>query len=155
MKMRSCRRSALLVAATLALFACQSGNKLTIRRNRDGQELKGFRVRSLNGIRDGEKLAAELVVADAQSTLTMRMRLLIGVPPKLESGTYDWEKKDVRENTAGTIRAGYISFLGGQDTPPSLGGTFELISTDGDVSLYQVKVPTTLIDAPGKNKLPK
>jgi hypothetical protein len=147
MMMRSCCRPALLVAATLTLWACQNTNKLTIRRNRDGQELSAYRLRSLEGIRDGEKLGAELVVADAEGTLRMQMRFLIGVPLKLESGRYTWQKKD-QPQTTGAIKADAVTFLGGQNGPPSLGGRFQLMSSDGDVSLYQVKVPTTLIGAP-------
>src|ERR1041385_8329743 len=88
------RRLLMPLAAILTLAACQS-SKLSIRRTRDGQELSSYRLRSLTGIRDGDKLLSEAVVGDNTGTLTMQMKFLIGVPTKLETGNYVWQKKDL------------------------------------------------------------
>jgi hypothetical protein len=144
------RRKATL-ALILTLAGCQS-QKLSIRRTRDGQELTAYRLRSLTGIRDGEKLFSEAVLADDTGTLTMQMRFQIGVPPRLETGKYVWQRKDSPQ-TQGSVRANAITFLGGQDEPPSLGGAFELISDD--VSLYDVRIPPTRVQLPGKSSLPR
>ena len=142
------RRLAPLLAVALSIVACQEANKLTIRRTRDNHEMGSYRVRSLTGIRDGEKLACTLVLGDKDGSLTMVMKFQVGVPTKLESGRYTWTRTDAREALEGTITAGAVSFQGGQDGPPSLGGTFELVGKDVDISLYQVKVPVTRMDAP-------
>jgi len=148
-----CREPALVAALLLALAGCQDTGKLSIRRNRDGQQLKDYRIRSLTGIRDADKLGCELVVADNQDTLTMQMRFQIAVPPRLETGTYVWQRKDAPQ-IKGSVRAATVTFQGNQNGPPSLGGTFQLVSDD--VDLYQVKVPATLMDAPGRSPaLPK
>jgi hypothetical protein len=141
------RRAALALAAILALGACQSA-KLTIRRTRDGQELTTYRLRSLTGIRDGDKLLSEAVMADNDGTLTLQMKFQIGVPTKLEAGNYVWQKKDSPQIQGG-IRATSVLFQGGQDGGPSLGGAFELIAND--VPLYEVRMPSTHVDPVGKN----
>ena len=132
----------------LALTGCQNANKFAIRRNRDGQQLKDYHLRSLTGIRDGDKIGCEMVVAGSQDTLTMQMKFQIGVPPRLETGTYVWQRKNAPE-IKGTVKADAITFQGNQNGPPSLGGTFQLVSDD--VDLYQVRVPATLMDPPGRS----
>ena len=148
MNTRTWLRLLLPIPAILALLACQSVNKLSIRRNRDEQELTAYRIRSLTGLRDGDKLGIELVVADRQDTLTMQMKFQIGVPPTLEAGNYVWLRKYVPP-IQGVIKANAVTFQGNQNGPPSLGGTFQLVSDD--VDLYQVKMPATLMDPPGRS----
>jgi hypothetical protein len=148
MKTTTWHRMALLLAATLTLLACQNASNLTIRRNRDGQTLSTYRLKSLTGIRDGDNLGTELVVGDKDGTLTMQMRFKIGVPPKLESGTYVWQQPGAPQ-TQGTVKADAVIFQGGQNEGPTVGGTFELVAAN-DVSLYQVKLPATHVDLPGK-----
>jgi hypothetical protein len=143
----------MLAALLLILSGCENSGKLTIRRNRDQQMLKDYRLRSLTGIRDGDRLGCELVVTDHQDTLTMQMKFQIAVPPRLETGTYLWQRKDAPQ-IRGNIKAESVTFQGNQNGPPAIGGTFQLVSDD--VDLYQVKVPATLMDAPGRSPaLPK
>jgi hypothetical protein len=149
MKITTWRRTALLLAATLTLLACQNASTLRVRRNRDGQELSTYRLKSLTGIRDGDNLGTELVIGDKDAALTMQMRFKIGVPTKLESGTYTWQQPGAPQ-TQGAVKAEAVIFQGGQNEGPSVGGTFQLVAAN-DVSLYQVKLPATRIDLPGKN----
>jgi len=148
MKRISQGRMTLLLASALALLACQEASTLRIRRNRDGQSLSTYRLKSLTGIRDGENLGTELVLGDQQANLTMQLRFKIGVPTKLESGSYTWQQPGAPQ-TQGIVKADEVIFQGGQDGPPSVGGTFELIVAN-NVALYQVKVPATPIVAPGR-----
>ena len=145
------RRPALLLAAILMLAACQNA-KLSIRRTRDGQQLSTYRLQSLTGIRDGDKLLSEAVMADDTGTLTMQMKFQIGVPTKLEVGNYVWRRKDSPQ-IQGIVRANAVTFQGGQDGPPSLGGAFELIAND--LPLYEVKMPATHVDPVGKSNAPR
>jgi hypothetical protein len=138
------------LAAILALSACQN-TKLSIKRTRDGQELSSYHLRSLTGTRDGDKLFSEMVLADNTGALTMRMKFLIGVPIRLETGDYVWQRTGAPQ-IQGSIRAENVVFQGGQDGPPSLGGSFHLIAND--VPLYDVKVPATPIET-GKNSAPR
>jgi len=150
MPTRIWRRLAVPVAAILAFLACQDA-KLTIKRTRDGQELSSYHLRSMTGTRDGDKLLSEMVIADNSGTLTMRMRFLIGVPIRLETGDYVWQRTGAPQ-IQGTIRAQAVTFQGGQDGPPSLGGSFQLIADD--LPLYDVRVPSTRLDT-GKNSAPR
>jgi hypothetical protein len=143
------RASAVAIALLWIAPGCQNTGKLSIRRTRDNQQLKDYRVRALTGLRDGEKLACELVVGDNQDTLTMQMRFQIGVPPRLETGTYVWQRKNAPQ-IQGNVKAEAVTFQGNQNGPPSLGGTFQLIAKDEELPLYEVKVPSTLMDAPGR-----
>jgi hypothetical protein len=144
------QRPALILAAAIPFLACNAG-KLTVRRTRDGQQLSSYHVQSLTGLRDGDQFRSELVVGDRDGVLTMQMQFRIGVPTKFDSGSYVWKRKDAPE-IQGSVRAAAVTFQGGQDGPPSLGGTFQLVSDD--VSLYEVKLPATHVDAPGKTPLP-
>jgi hypothetical protein len=144
-------RFVLLLAVVLAQAACQSA-KLSIRRTRDGQELTTYQLRSLTGIRDGDRLLSEAVVGDDTGTLTMQMKFQIGVPVRLEAGQYIWQRKDAPQIT-GLIKAASVIFQGGQDGPPALGGTFELIAND--LPLYEVRLPATHVDPLGKNAVPR
>jgi hypothetical protein len=47
------------------------------------------------------------------------------------------------------VKADAVIFQGGQNEGPTVGGTFELVAAN-DVSLYQVKLPATHVDLPGK-----
>jgi len=153
MPTRNWRRLAPPLAALLALLACET-SKLTIKRTRDNQALSSYRLRSMTGMRDGDKLLSEMVVGDNSGTLTMRMKFKIGVPVKLDTGEYVWQRAGAPQ-IQGVVRAENVTFLGGQDGPPSLGGTFQLIANDSSLSLYEVKVPTTVMDPPVKNSVPK
>jgi hypothetical protein len=150
MPTRTRRRLALPLAAILALLACQNA-KLTIRRTRDGQELSSYRLRSITGTRDGDKLVSEMVVGDNSGTLTMHMKFLIGVPIRLETGDYVWQRAGAPQ-IQGSIKAEAVTFQGGQDGPPSLGGSFQLIAND--LPLYDVRVPSTPMDT-GRNSAPR
>jgi len=135
----------------LALSACQNA-KLTVRRTRDGQELKSYHLRSMTGTRDGDQLVSEMVIGDNSGTLIMHMKFKIGVPIRLETGDYVWERAGAPQ-IQGSVRAEAVTFLGGQDGPPSLGGSFQLIAND--LPLYDVKVPSTPINTQGKNSVPR
>jgi hypothetical protein len=91
-------------------------------------------------------------MGDDSGTLTMQMKFQIGVPTKLEEGRYVWQRKDSPQ-IGGVIRATSVTFQGGQDGPPSLGGSFELIAND--VSLYEVRIPATHVEPAGKTGVPK
>lgn len=146
-------RSSAVVLASILFAACQSGSKPMIQRIRDGQDLTSYRLRSVAGARDGDRLRAEVVFAANNSSL-LRMDLLfrIGVPTRLEDGKYHWDQGN--QATQGNVTAKSVTFLGGQSGRPSIGGVFELQSSD--VSLYEIRLPAhelapaqNFIDAPG------
>ncbi len=73
---------------------------------------------SLTGRRDGDRLPVRLVFEASSSNLRMDLLFRIGVPTRLESGQYHWERQD--EVMEGLVRASSVTFLGGQSDNLSL-----------------------------------
>jgi hypothetical protein len=69
------------------------------------------------------------------------MQFVLGAPSKLALGAWQWPRQ---QQTSGTIAARSVTFLGGQDGPPSIGGTFDLLDAGG-AARYRVNLPTTVV----------
>jgi hypothetical protein len=98
----------------------------------------------MRGVRDGDRLAAQAVISDSSSILTLDLHFSIGSPTTLASGSWHWSRPG--RLVSGTVSARSVTFLGGQDGPPSIGGTFELTGADG--SIYRVTLPLTALPRP-------
>jgi hypothetical protein len=94
----------------------------------------------VHGIRDGDHLAAQVSITDITSVLTLDLHFAIGSPTTLESGKWTWSLPGEWLN--GTVAARSVTFLGGQDGPPSIGGVFDLT---GAFSTYRVTLPLTAL----------
>ncbi len=70
--------------------------------------------------------------------LTRDLRFRIGVPTRLEEGSYLWQQADTV--LRGPVKQVSATFLGGQAGRPSIGGTFELMSPEGE-RVYEVRIP--------------
>ena len=105
-------------------------------------DLSLFKLYSLRGTRDGDRLQAQAVFTDSSSILTMEMHFAIGSPTTLESGTWQWTRNN--QLLSGSISARSVTFLGGQDGPPSIGGLYDLRDSGG-VARYRVAIPTTAL----------
>ena len=104
------------------------------------EDLSLFRLQFVRGTRDGDRLATVALISDSSSSLTIDMHFAIGSPTKLESGFWHWTRNN--QNASGDISARSVTFLGGQDGPPSIGGSFDLLNTDG-LRVYRVNIPVT------------
>jgi hypothetical protein len=104
------------------------------------ENLSLFTLHSLHGTRDGDRLRTQAVFSDSSSMLTMELRFVIGSPTTLESGAWNWARNN--QMLSGAVAARSVTFLGGQDGPPSIGGTFDLLGSDG-AARYRVIVPLT------------
>jgi hypothetical protein len=105
------------------------------------EDLSRFTVQSVRGVRDGDHLAAQVLVSDSSSILTLELHFAIGSPTTLDSGEWRWSRAGSLLN--GTVSARSVMFLGGQDGPPSIGGTFDL--TGADNATYRVTLPLTVL----------
>jgi hypothetical protein len=103
-------------------------------------DLSLFKLHSLRGTRDGDRLQALAVFSDSSSILTLEMRFAIGSPTTLESGIWRWSRSN--QMLGGTVAARSVMFLGGQDGPPSIGGTYDLRDSGG-TARYRVTIPVT------------
>ena len=104
------------------------------------RDLSLFKLQSLRGTRDGDRLAAKVMFSDSSSILTLDMNFAVGSPTRLASGAWQWTRD--AQVSSGVVSAQSVTFLGGQDGPPSIGGTFQLLNPDGK-PLYRVRVPVT------------
>ena len=104
------------------------------------ENLSLFKIGSLRGTRDGDRLNTQAMLTDSSGILTLDMRFTIGSPMTLESGTWRWARSTGL--MSGAVAARSIAFLGGQDGPPSFGGRFDLLGPDG-AARYRVSIPTT------------
>ena len=105
------------------------------------EDLSRFTIQSVHGVRDGDHLAAQVLISDSSSILTLDLHFAIGSPTTLESGTWRWSRPAGLLN--GTVSARSVTFLGGQDGPPSVGGTFDLNGAGG--AAYRVNLPLTVL----------
>lgn len=104
------------------------------------EDLSLFKLQFVRGIRDGDRLATQALISDSSSNLTLDMRFAVGSPTKLDSGSWLWTRNN--QNFSGNISARSVTFLGGQDGPPSIGGSFDLVNSDG-LAVYRVNIPVT------------
>lgn len=138
--------------ALLTILALASGcaRKRPVLEDLVGREdLSSFKIHSVTGVRDGDKLSAQVLISDSSSILTLDLHFAIGSPTTLASGTWQWSRSSGRKS--GLIAANSITFLGGQDDGPSIGGTFELTGTPNS---YRVNLPLTVLPRVIKQRNP-
>lgn len=128
-------------ASILLLAGCAQREKPPLEDLSGHENLAGFKIQAVRGVRDGDRLAAQVWISDSSSILTLDLHFAIGSPTTLASGTWRWSRTG--ELLDGTVEARAVTFLGGQDDGPSIGGTFDLVS--GGNSLYRVNLPLTVL----------
>src|SRR5581483_9495641 len=131
------KRSVALITALLVLYGCARRQRRVLEDLSGREDLSRFTIQSERGVRDGDKLAAQLVISDSSSILTLDLHFAIGSPTTLASGTWRWSRPG--RLLTGTVSARSVTFLGGQDGPPSIGGSFDLRGDGG--ALYRVTLP--------------
>ena len=141
------RLSWLVCSALFLLPHCQNIEEATIENLQEESTLADYQMISLTGRRDGDRLPVQLVFEGSSSSLRMDLLFRIGVPTRLESGQYHWERQD--EVLQGFVRASSVTFLGGQSDNPNLGGVFQLFSASG-VPIYKVTLPTSEVKRPNR-----
>jgi len=135
------RSSSKVLFCALLLAAC-GAKRPAVEDLATHADLSLFKLHSLRGTRDGDRLQAQAVFSDSSSILTMEMHFAIGSPTTLESGTWQWARNN--QMLSGSVSARSVTFLGGQDGPPSIGGVYDLRDTSG-VARYRVAIPTTAL----------
>lgn len=131
------RRSVGLLAIVLSLCACAHPDRRPLQDLSGREDLSRFTIQSERGVRDGDKLAVQVVISDSSSILTLQLNFAVGSPTTLRSGSWRWSRPG--QLLQGAVSARSVTFLGGQDGPPSIGGTFDL--TGSSAALYRVTLP--------------
>jgi hypothetical protein len=129
------------LTSCLLTIDCAHANRAPLQDLSGHEDLSGFKIQSVRGVRDGDRLAAQVMISDSSSILTLDLHFAIGSPTTLQSGNWRWSRS--AGLLSGTVSARSVTFLGGQDGPPSIGGTFDLSGTDG--STYRVTLPLTVL----------
>jgi hypothetical protein len=133
------RRGVLILCAALA--SCAPSERRPLQDLSGHQDFYHFTLQSVHGVRDGDRMAVQVLISDSSSFLTLDLHFAIGSPTTLQSGDWRWSRPGRLLN--GTISARSVTFLGGQDGPPSIGGTFDLAGASG--ALYRVTIPLTVL----------
>ena len=133
-------RGCMLVLCIAACTACARREQPPLQDLATGQNLSAFRIQSTRGVRDGDRLAAQVMISDSSSILTLDLHFAIGSPTTLESGTWRWARSGPL--LTGTVAARSVTFLGGQDDGPSIGGVFDLTGGGQDL---RVTLPLTVL----------
>jgi hypothetical protein len=133
-------RSKLVCCALLV--ACGGTKRASVEDLTAHENLSLFQLHSLRGTRDGDRLQAQAVFSDSSSILTMELNFAIGSPTQLGSGTWRWSRNN--QMMSGAISARSVTFLGGQDGPPSIGGAYDLLDSGGNAR-YRVTIPVTAL----------
>jgi hypothetical protein len=124
----------------LLLAGCAHVNRAPLQDLSGHEDLSAFKIQSVRGVRDGDRLAAQVLISDSSSILTLDLHFAIGSPTTLQSGNWRWSRQG--HLIEGTASARSVTFLGGQDGGPSVGGTFDLT---GASSMYRVTLPLTVL----------
>jgi hypothetical protein len=140
-----------LLCVLLLTGACGGSRHTGVSDLSGREDLSHFRLDSLRGTRTGDHLETEATFTDGPSVLTMNARFIIGTPTALESGTWRWTRSARIES--GPVAARSVTFLGGQSGPPSIGGTFDLLVSDGPAR-YRVTIPVSELRAHLKHVQP-
>jgi hypothetical protein len=127
--------------ALLFLTACSGSKRQAVEDLSQHEDLSLFKLQSVRGTRDGDRLAAHAMFSDSSSMLTVDLHFAIGSPTRLESGTWRWTRTG--GVSSGEVSSRSVTFLGGQDGPPSIGGSFELLGSGGGTPLFRVNFPVT------------
>jgi len=136
----------LLTAVSVALLVnCGGPGSPVIIDVSDGREIPDYRLLSVTGSRDGDRLPVEIVLEGPHGSLSLTLLFQVGVPTRLESGEYEWARDS--GTFEGPVKERSVTFLGGQSDRPNLGGAFELLDESGK-PLFRVTIPTHPVTKP-------
>jgi hypothetical protein len=113
------------------------------------ENLSAYTLNLVRGHRDGDVLDAHAGFSDGMASLILDLRFTVGSPTTLRSGRWNWARNG--HLSGGSVAARSVMFLGGQNGPPSIGGSFDLLDSSG-AAAYRVSIPTTELEvrAPGE-----
>ena len=142
----SLRRYFLFVCALLAMCGCGGPKRAGVEDLRGRENLTQYKLESLRGVRDGDRLHAQATFTNAATPLVIDMQFAVGPRTILRAGEWHWNRNGAAES--GRVRARSVTFLGGQSGAPSIGGRFDLL-TDSGAARYRVTIPVSQLARDG------
>src|SRR5580658_6261148 len=106
------RRGVLILC--LAFVSCAPSERRPLQDLSGHRDLYRFVLQSVHGVRDGDRMAVQVLISDSSSFLTLDLHFAIGSHPTLQSGPWRWSSPD-GSSREGTVSARSVTFLGGQD----------------------------------------
>jgi hypothetical protein len=139
-----CRAGVLL--SVLWLSSCGPANPGLERfEEREWIELGPVVVESVSGQRRGANVEATGVFRLGEDRMTLSMSFVLGPPARFVEGRHS--SRIGGESVEGLLSAESVTFLGGQNTEPSVGGVF-VFENPVDGARYRLRFPPTLIARP-------
>ncbi len=131
-----------LCCALLVLTVGCGFSRTPVRDLTGDEDMSLYKLQAMRGMRDGDHLSVQAMLSDSSSVLSVDMRFVVGSPTKLESGKWHWT--GTSRMSIGDVSARSVTFLGGQDGPPSIGGSFDLLDQEGSPR-YRLNIPVTVV----------
>jgi hypothetical protein len=129
------------LVSCLLVLGCARPEKPPLENLSSHRTVPYVHIQSVRGVRDGDRLAVQVLLSDSKSVMSVDLHFAIGSPTTLASGTWNWSWPE--DLLQGTVSARSVTFLGGQDGPPSIGGTFDLNAPS--YSTYRLTLPLTVL----------
>jgi hypothetical protein len=143
--------SALRSTALLLMLISACANTEYRVERMDGSQATNLPLKfeSMFGTRDGESVTATPVFTSGMDVVRLDLHIRLGPPITFVSGSY---KATVGNQTVqGPVVCDSLSFLGGQNALPSVGGVFRLHDNSTGRTLYRIKMPPTPITRRSSN----
>ena len=102
-------------------------------------------VASMSGQRRGADVEATGVFTWGEDSMTLSMTFVLGPPARFVEGRHS--SRIGGESFEGVVSAESVTFLGGQNAEPSVGGVF-LFENPASGVRYRLRFPPTLISRP-------
>ena len=131
-----------LVVALISLAGCASPEPRFERMNGEQAAALPLKLDGFYGMRDGERVNAEARFADGADLVTIKLKVFLRPPAEFSSGTY--QGMIGGKMIMGRVECPSLTFQGGQEALPTVGGTF-LLKDDQDRNAYRVKIPATTL----------
>ncbi len=136
-------RSVILCLAAVLMAACSKPPK-PVEDLTGHMDVSGYNLTLMKGHRDGDRLTAQAGLSNGSASFLLDLRFTIETGAQLQSGQWKWLGPG-GESKSGAVDAKSIMFLGGQNGPPSIGGTYYLLSSDG-APWFRVTIPATPLE---------
>jgi hypothetical protein len=143
-------RRILILLLAAAVQAC--GNKeYRVERIDNAQSVRlPLKFAFMVGVRDGELVRAAPVFKDGMDAMRLDLRVRLGPPITFVSGSYHATIGD--RAMEGPVVCDSLSFLGGQNALPSVGGVFRLQDNSTGGTVFRVTMPPTPITNEERSK---
>ena len=116
------------------------------------EDVSQYQLTQVRGQRDGDRLSATASFSDGKYVFLVDLNFAIDTTAQWRFGGWQWIGGAGRLRK-GTVEAKSIMFLGGQNGPPSIGGTYDLLDENGAAE-YRVTIPPTPLQVrvPGQKR---